>query len=85
MLSVLDAPDLHEHLERHDLNISKLRVRGARPGFWHTLAHGITKHMTHTPRTGQAPSCSARRPFETPMDRCAREHPSLALYALAII
>ena len=85
MPSVLDAPEYLEHVEIQDLHIEKSRARRARPGFWRTLAHGIPKHLTRTPRAKQAPSCSVRRPFETPMDRFTREHPSLAPLALSII
>ena len=84
MPSVVDAPDLLERIEIHDLHIEKPRAPRAQPGFWRTLAHGITKYLTHTPRAQQAPSYSACRPFETPMDRFVREYPSLSILALAI-
>jgi len=89
MPSVMDAPELEiEYVKTHDLTIETLarpEPRGVRPGFWHTLVHGITAYLTPTPRERHAPVCSLRRPFETPMDRLVREHPSLATYALAII
>ena len=85
MPSVLDAPECVEHVETYDLHIEKPRARKAHPGFWRTLSHGITKHLTLTPRARQTPSCNAHRPFETPMDRLVREHPSLAILALSII
>jgi len=90
MPSVLDAPELIEYVEIHELTPHGLTIeqphpRGTRPGFWRTFAHGITAHLTHTPRERQAPSCGAYRPFETPMDRFTREHPSLAPLALSII
>ena len=90
MPSVLDAPELIEYVELHELTAHELTIerpqpRRAHPGFWRTLAHGIARHLTHTPRASQAPLCSAPRPFETPMDRLVREHPSLALLALSII
>ena len=90
MPSVMEAPELVEDVETHELTTHGLTIerpqpRQARPGFWRTLVHGITKHLTHSSHAGQAPSCSTRRPFETPMDRLVREHPSLAIYALAII
>jgi hypothetical protein len=89
MPSVMDAPEYEiEYIDTHDLTIEtreRPRSRQTRPGFWRTLAHGITKHSTRTPRVRQAPSCSMHRPFETPMDRFVREHPSLAPLALSII
>ena len=85
MLAVLDTPERIEHVETHDLTIERPQARGTRPGFWRTLAHGMTKHLTPMPRERHAPSCSAHRPFETPMDRLARECPPLSILALAII
>ena len=85
MPAVMDTSELLEHVEMHDLHIEKPRARGPRPGFWRTLTHGITSHLTPTPRAKQAPSCSTHRPFEAPMDRLVREHPSLAILALSII
>ena len=90
MPSVLDEPELIEYVETHELTphgltIERPQSRGTRPGFWRTLVHGITKHLTRTPRVRQIPSCSTHRPFEAPMDRLIREHPSLSLLALAII
>ena len=87
MPSVMDAPELAtEYVEPYDLTIETIArpaPRGVRPGFWRTLAHGITTYLTPTPRERHAPVCSIPRPFETPMDRLVREHPSLATYALA--
>jgi hypothetical protein len=88
MPSVMDAPELIEYVETHDLTIEMLewpQLRRARPGFWRTLAHKITRYLTPPLRQRDALVCSASRRFETPMDRLAREHPFLAAYALAII
>jgi hypothetical protein len=83
---VIDTPELEiEHVETHDLTIEMPQTRRARPGFWRSLAHGITTYLTPTPREWHAPACSVRRPFETPMDRLVREHPSLSIYALATV
>src|SRR2546427_12436238 len=81
MPSVMDAPELVEDVETHDLTIEAIerpQPRRARPGFWRTLAHKITTHLAPTPRQQHVPSCSGRRPFETPMDRLGREDPSPA-------
>ena len=88
MPSVMDAPELVEYVETHDLTIEILerpQPHQAPPRFWRTLAHKITTHLTPTQRERHAPLCSAPRPFEAPMDRLVREHPSLAVYALALI
>ena len=88
MPSVMDAPELMEYGETHDLIIETLerpQPRRARPGFWRTLAPKIIRYLTPTLRQRDASVCSASRPFETPIDRLAREYPFLAAYALAII
>ena len=85
MPAVIDTPELLEHVELHDLHLEKPRTRQARPGFWRTLVHRLAQPLTHTPHARQTPSCSAHRPFETPMDRVTREYPGLSLLALAII
>jgi hypothetical protein len=87
MPAIIDTPELVEieQIETHDLTIEQCPARKARPGFWRMLAHGIIAHLTPTPRERYAPVCSVPRPFEMPLDRVAREYPSLALFALAII
>ena len=86
MSAVIDIPELEiEHVETHDLTIEMPKTRRARPGFWRSLAHGISTYLTPTPRERHAPACSVHRPFETPMDRLVREYPSLSAYALAIV
>jgi hypothetical protein len=83
---VIDTPELEiEHVETHDLTIEMPQTRSSRPGFWHSLAHGIITYLTPTPREWHAPSGRTRRPFETPLDRLVREYPSLSVYALAIV
>jgi hypothetical protein len=90
MPSVLDAPERIEYVETHELTphgltIEQPQPRGTRPGFWRTLVHGLTQHLTPTPRASQAPTCRASRPFEMPIDLFIREHPSLAPLVLSII
>ena len=83
---VIDTPELEiEYVETHDLTIEMPQTRRVRPGFWRSLARGIATYLTPTPREWHAPSCSAHRPFEAPMDRLVREHPSLSAYALALV
>jgi hypothetical protein len=88
MPSVMDAPELKEYVETHNLTIETSErppAHRVRPGFSRTLAQRILTSLTPTRRERHAPVCPVRRPFEAPMDRLVREHPSLAPYALAII
>jgi hypothetical protein len=86
MPSVMDAPELSEYVETHDLTIETIerpqpcRVRS---GFWRTLAHKIATHLTPTLRMRHVPSYSACQPFETPADLLARRYPTLYLRVLS--
>jgi hypothetical protein len=85
MPSVMDAPELREYVETHDLTIEtleRLQPRRARPGFWRSLAHKITTHLRPTPRKRHTPLCSMPRPFETPTDLLARQYPTLYIRAI---
>ena len=84
MPTVLDTPEVLEHVETDNLPIERPPARSARPGFWRTLVHGVTTYLTHTLRGRHVPPSCAPRPFETPMDRLVREYPSLSAHALAI-
>jgi len=85
MPTVMDIPAHSADVATHDRHSEWPRTPPAHPGFWRTLAQGITTYLAPTPREWQGPSCRVRCSFETPMDRLAREHPSLSLFALAII
>ena len=85
MPSVLATPEHIEHVETPHLPTEQPQVRHAHHGCLRTLAHWLVRHMTRSPRARQAPSAGVHRPFETPMDRFAREYPSVSLYALALI
>ena len=82
MPSVMDAPELVEYVETHDLTI-EMRERPqphqARPRFWRTLAQTIAGYFTPAPRKQHASSCRVRQPFETPADQLARQYPTLYL------
>jgi len=84
MPSILEAPEVVEH-DTYDVTIERSQPRSTRPGFWRTLGHWMSKHLTYTPRARQAPVSSVPRPFETPMDWLAREHPALTPMALAMV
>ena len=89
MPAVIETHELDiDYVETHELTIETRErppARQTRPGFWRMLAHGIATYLPPTPRERHTPVCPVSRPFETPMDRLVREHPSLAPYALAII
>src|SRR5262249_55769290 len=86
MPAVIDPPELElEHVETHALPIDIPAPRGGRPEFSRPLAPRSTPHLTPPLREWHAPACGVRRPFETPIDRLVREHPSLSAYALAIV
>ena len=84
MPPVIDTPN-DDHIDAHILQSEQPQARGARPGFWRSLAHGITTALIPTPRERHAPVCRTYRPFELPMDRLVQESSSLSLLALAII
>ncbi len=86
MPAIIETHELEiEHGETYDLSIeAQPPARQPRPEFWRTLVHGITTSLTPTRHERHAPVCRVSRPFETPMDRLVREHPSLATYALAM-
>jgi hypothetical protein len=88
MPSVMDAPESMEYIETHDLTIETIErppVRRVHPGFWGTLAHGISTYLSALRRGQHVSSCRVSHPCEPSMDRFAREYPSFALYALAMI
>ena len=87
MSAITETHELEiEHVETYDLSIEERPpTRQTRPGFWRTLVRRITTYPTPTRYERHAPVCRISRPFETPMDRLVREHPSLATYALAMI
>ena len=85
MPSIMDAPELCEFVETHDLTIEWPQACHARPGFWHRLVHKITTGLYYRPFKRYAPSYSASQLVETSMDRLVREHPSLSIYALSLI
>ena len=85
MPSVLATPELIEPVETPLLPAERPQAHHTHLGCLRTLAHWVARHMIHTPHVRQAPLSGVHRPFETPMDRFAREYPSVSLYALALI
>jgi hypothetical protein len=88
MPSIMDAPESMEYVDTYDLTIETMErppVRRVLAGFWRTLAHGISTYLSPIRHERSAPSCRVSRPCEPSMDRFARDYPSFALYALAMI
>ena len=85
MPSVLDTPERIESVETPHLPAARSQARHAPLACLWTLAHGMARPMIHLSRARQTPSGEAHRPFETSMDRLAREYPSLSVYALALM
>jgi hypothetical protein len=87
MPSVMDAPELVDYVETHDLAIETIerrererpRPRRARPGFWRTLVQRIMPSLTPARRERHALS------LETSMERFVQEYPSLSIYAFSRI
>lgn len=82
----IDIEDIETYDLTHELTIERPQARASRPGFWRMLTHRITTHLTPTPRAQSVPTYyNDVHRFETPMDRFVREHPFVALYAIAIV
>lgn len=60
-------------------------AHGARKGFWRTLAYRLVGAATPASRACQMAAGGGQHPFEAPMDRLVREHPSLSLHLMAMV
>jgi hypothetical protein len=78
MPAVLDAPEVLEY-EEQDLHEEQPQVRIAHAGFWHTVGQFVRRHRVQTPTGTQSLSHISRHPIEMPLERLAREHPTLFL------
>jgi hypothetical protein len=78
MLSVIDAPEVVEY-EEHDIYEERPQVLVARSGFWHTLVQYMRRHRVHRLHSTPSSSQVSVHPFEMPMERLAREYPTLYL------
>jgi len=83
MSSVCTAPELSTHVETPTILLEQPQAHRTRLGFWRTLIHRITTHNTLHEK--QVALCTARRPFEAPIDQLVREHPSLSVCVLATV
>jgi hypothetical protein len=81
MPSVIDAPEILEH-EEHDLQEAQPQGRPAHPGFWHTVVQYVRRHRAHNACRTRSSSPITLHQIETPLERLARENPTLYLQGL---
>ena len=78
MPSVLDTPTRVEH-DEHDLQEEQPQVHAVHPRFWHTVLQYVRRHRVHTSSRTRSSSRISLHQIEWPMERLAREHPTLYL------
>ena len=76
MLSVIDTPEMVEH-EEHTLYEDHPQVRVARSGFWRTVVQYTRRQSGHRRHRTPSSSHGSLHPIEMPMERLAREYPTL--------
>ena len=81
MPAVMDTPEVVEHEEyalyEHDLHKEQPQVRVARSGFWRTVAQYMRRQSAHRRHRTPSSSHGSLHPIEMPMERLAREYPTL--------
>ena len=90
MPAMMDTPEIVEHEEHalygeHDLDNpheEQPQARAAHPGFWQTVKQYVKRHRVHTPPGTPSTPYGSLHPIEMPMERLAREHPTLYLRVL---
>jgi hypothetical protein len=78
MPAVIDAPEVVEY-EEQDFQEEQPQARAAHPGFWQTVKQYVKRHRVHTPHDTPLSFYVSRHPIEMPMERLARENPTLFL------
>jgi hypothetical protein len=86
MPAVIDTPEVVEHeeyalYEAHDQHTEQAPVREAHPGFWHTVLQYLRRQRVHTSYRTPSSSRQALHPIEMPMERLARQYPTLYIQA----
>jgi hypothetical protein len=79
MPSVIDTSERLEDVDVHDLYEEQPQVRVTHPGFWRTLVQYMRRHRVHTSSRTRSSGRVALRQLESPMERLARENPTLFL------
>jgi hypothetical protein len=76
---VIDAPEIV--VQVHDRHAEPPQTRASQRGFWHTLVQYVRRSVAQSPRSTQ-PLCTVPcQRIETPIERLARQYPSLYLEA----
>jgi len=78
MPSMIDAPARVDH-NTHDLQEAPLHVHTAHCGFWYTVMQYMRRYRVHTSSHTRSSSRLSLHQIEEPMERLAREHPTLFL------
>ena len=78
MPSVIDAPEIVEY-EEYDLQEAQPKARGAHTRLWRTVMQYIKRHRVHTAHGTPSSRHGSPHPIEMPIERLAREHPTLFL------
>jgi hypothetical protein len=87
MPAVIDTPAIVEHEayalygehDRDNPHEEQPQARAAHAGFWQTVKQYVTRHRVQTPTGTPSLSHISRHPLEMPLERLAREHPTLFL------
>jgi hypothetical protein len=78
MPAVIDAPEIVEQ-EEQDLYEARPQAHATHPGFWHTVVEYVRRHRVHTLHDTLSSYHGSPHPIEMPMERLARENPTLFL------
>jgi hypothetical protein len=78
MPAVMDTPEVVER-EEHDLYEEQPQVHATHPGLWHTLLQYVRRHSVHRLKSTSSLAHVSRHPIEMPLERLARENPTLFL------
>ena len=82
----LDLDDLETSDVTHDVMCEEPLRRASHPGWWRRVTHGHCMRRARTPRVAHTAAYAHDvHPDEAPLDRCLREHPTLAPYIFAAI
>ena len=86
MPAVMDTPEVVEHEEyaldeEHDLHTEQPQVRVAGSGFWRTVVQYMRRQSAHRRHRTPSSSHGSLHPIEMPLERLARENPTLYIQA----
>jgi len=79
MPSVLDVPEVVEDVDVYDLHEEQPQARAAHPGFWQRVKQYVRRYSVQTSSRTRSSSRVSLHQLELPLERLAREHPTLYL------